>query len=176
MLGSPVVRLEATEKSEPSIDMVRGHEEEILMQQYPDLEYSLVLYYRSTDPKSAKMNELMDGAKEKFEQMVDSEQRKVGWLSVDVVRHNLVRDSIGINARMFVIPKEGNGRHIELDELIGPHKELNEKKIAELLMELTGDFVREITCEEIRDESGDLVVYFGPEMEVAFDREAEAVL
>ena len=65
-----------------------------------------MLYYKSTDPESAAINRLMDGANEKFEQKI-TDRRKVGWFSVDVVKHNVVRDSIGINARMFVITKQG---------------------------------------------------------------------
>ena len=65
-----------------------------------------MLYYKSTDPDSARIDSLMDGANEKFEQKA-SDGRKVGWFSVDVVRHNVMRDSVGINARMFVITKEG---------------------------------------------------------------------
>ena len=46
-------------------------EEKRLMQSYPDFQYSLISYFKSSDPISVELEGLLNGAKAKFEEMTN---------------------------------------------------------------------------------------------------------
>ena len=48
-----------------------------------------------------------------------NDERKVGWFSIDVEKHNVAPDEDGINARMVIMAQDGRRLSLAMSTMLG---------------------------------------------------------
>ena len=68
-------------------ELTGTREENMLQAQGAEFDFSLISYYKPSDPDSIDANNLFDGAKYVFQKLVDDKlytARSVGWFKIDI--------------------------------------------------------------------------------------------
>ena len=131
-----------------------------------DYEFSVISFYKPSDETSVEIDALMEGAEEYMEKKMrigDWSKRNVGWFRVNLEETpELAIDDPTVSDQVVVGP--GMSRMIHFAKVGSKEKDDYEMIMAEIVRELTGDWVNTIECSEIQGANRwyfDEAVYFG---------------
>lgn len=119
-----------------------------ILQEY---EFNVMSFFKSSDPKSVEVDELVEGAMKYLEKKISSgawSKRNIGWLRVDLdTTPEFALDDSTVTDQAVIGPLKHRMVHFRK---VSEDKEDNERRFAEIVRELTGDWIRKIICDEIQ--------------------------
>ena len=140
-------------------------------------EFSFVSFYKKSDPKSVEVDSYLEGAKAFLDAKIEDGTwtgRSLGWFRCDLDEHpEMAIDGRGESDQMMT--GAGNRRMIGFDKAFDD-KEKNEELLANIVRELSGDWITEIECSKIQADKRqfyDEVIYFGPKKDIEKEGTAE---
>ena len=117
---------------------------------FKDFEFSIISFYNASNSSQVEIDSYMDGANALFNQMIEDgviSQRRVGWFRIEL-EDNPTMGPAGVTNDQIVMGKLGQRKYLDFKKEFNT-KEENEAQLANLMKELTGDFMTHIECEYI---------------------------